>query len=177
MTDAEPLFVDTNILIYANVATAPLHDAALKTLQEVYQAGRPLWISRQVLREFIAARTRPQTFAQPSTPDVVIERVRYFEDRFEVADDTSAVTEQLLQLLTNHKLGGKQVHDANIVATMKAYGISTLLTHNGKNKGQTRINHHSHLYAVDPAPAVKHDALTTLRSFHENGHSPTPRPC
>jgi len=27
-------------------------------------------------------------------------------------------------------LGGKQVHDANIVATMQAYGISHLLTHN-----------------------------------------------
>ena len=26
MTDAEPLFIDTNILIYANVATAPLHE-------------------------------------------------------------------------------------------------------------------------------------------------------
>ncbi len=133
MTDAEPLFVDTNILIYANVATAPLHDAALKALQDVYQTGRPLWISRQVLREFIAARTRPQTFAQPSTSDVVIKRIRYFEDRFQVADDTPAVTEQLLQLLANHKLGGKQVHDANIVATMKTYGITALLTHNVKD--------------------------------------------
>lgn len=133
MTDAEPLFVDTNILIYANVATAPLHEDALKALEAVYQTGQPLWISRQVLREFIAARTRPQTFAQPSRPDVVIERIRYFEERFQVADDTPAVTEQLLQLLANHKLGGKQVHDANIVATMKAYGITTLLTHNAKD--------------------------------------------
>jgi len=63
----------------------------------------------------------------------VIERIRYFEDRFQVADDTPAVTEQLLQLLANHELGGRQVHDANIVATMKAYGITTLLTHNVKD--------------------------------------------
>ena len=80
MTDAEPLFIDTNILIYANVATAPLHGAALTAIREAYQAARPLWISRQVLREFIAARTRPQTFAQPSAPEVVIERVRYLEE-------------------------------------------------------------------------------------------------
>ncbi len=66
MTDAAPLFVDTNVLIYANVAMAPFHGAALKSLQDAYQTGRPLWISRQVLREFIAARTRPQTFAEPS---------------------------------------------------------------------------------------------------------------
>jgi hypothetical protein len=47
MTDAEPFFVDTNILIYANVATAPLHEQALKALRDAHQAGRPLWISRQ----------------------------------------------------------------------------------------------------------------------------------
>ncbi len=68
MTDAEPLFIDTNILIYANVATAPLHEQALSAIKEADQAGRPLWISRQVLREFIAARTRPQTFGSTFSP-------------------------------------------------------------------------------------------------------------
>lgn len=105
--DDKPLFVDTNILIYANVATAPLHEQALNAIKAAYQAKRPLWISRQILREFIAARTRLQTFAQPSTPDVVIERVRYLEERFQMADDTSAVTDQLVMLMGNFKIGGK----------------------------------------------------------------------
>ncbi len=65
MTAAEPLFIDTNILIYANVATAPLHDQALNAIKTVHQAGRPLWISRQVLREFIAARTSRDTGGRP----------------------------------------------------------------------------------------------------------------
>lgn len=68
MTDAEPLFIDTNILIYANVANTPQHERALSAIKAAHQAGRALWISRQVLREFIAARARPQTFAQLSTP-------------------------------------------------------------------------------------------------------------
>ena len=133
MTDAEPLFIDTNILIYANVATAPLHEQALTAIKDAHQTGRPLWISRQVLREFIAARTRPQTFSQPSTPEVVVERVRYLEERFQVADDTATVTGQLVKLMGNFKIGGKQVHDANIVASMLAYGILCLLTHNVKD--------------------------------------------
>jgi hypothetical protein len=29
MTAAEPLFVDTNVLLYANVTAAPLHEASL----------------------------------------------------------------------------------------------------------------------------------------------------
>ena len=77
--------------------------------------------------------TRPQIFYQPLTPDVVIERIRYFEERFQVADDTDAVTRQLIKLMRDFKIGGKQVHDANIVATMLAYEIPYLLTHNIKD--------------------------------------------
>lgn len=133
MTDADPLFIDTNAILYANVAESPLHKQALGTIRVAFQAGRPLWVNRQVLREFIAARTRPQFFANLSTPEVVIDRVRYFEEHFQVADDTSAVTAQLLVLLKKYKMGGKQVHDANIVATMQVYGIPCLLTHNVKD--------------------------------------------
>jgi predicted nucleic acid-binding protein len=130
MTDAEPLFIDTNILVYANVATAPFHKQALHALNTAHQSGRPLWISRQVIREFIVARTRPQTFSQPSTADVVNQRVRYLQEHFQVADDTAAVTGELMKLMENFTIGGKQVHDANIVATMLAYNIPTVLTHN-----------------------------------------------
>lgn len=130
ITDAKPLFVDTNILVYANVAESPFHAQALDALQVAHQAGRQLWISRQIVREFIAARTRPQTFAKPSTPQIVIERIRYFEAQFQVADDTSIITAQLLDLLNDYEIGGKQIHDANIVATMRAYDIPCLLTYN-----------------------------------------------
>jgi len=133
MMDAEPLFIDTNILIYANVTTAPFHEQALSTIEAAHQSKRPMWISRQVIREFVAARTRPQTFSQPSTVEVIIERVQYLEEHFQVADDHAAVTKQLTQLMSEFKIGGKQVHDANIVATMRAYGVSCLLTHNIKD--------------------------------------------
>jgi predicted nucleic acid-binding protein len=130
------LFIDTNILVYANVQTAPLHEQALKAIKAAHQTGRPLWVSRQVLREFVATRTRPQAFAKPSPIQVVIERVRYLEQHFQVADDTAAVTGQLLELMGNYPIGGKQVHDANIVSTMLVYGIPCLLTHNTKDFGR-----------------------------------------
>lgn len=72
----------------------------------------------------------PQTFAHPSTVEQIIERVHYLEERFQVADDTSAVTSRLVKLIGDIQIGGKQVHDANVVATMLAYGIPSLLTHN-----------------------------------------------
>ena len=39
--DANPLFIDTNILIYANVATAPFHEQALNAIKAAHQAERP----------------------------------------------------------------------------------------------------------------------------------------
>jgi hypothetical protein len=40
---------------------------------------------------------------------------------------------QLIALMGKFQIGGKQVHDANIVATMLAYGVPCLLTHNVKD--------------------------------------------
>ena len=40
------------------------------------------------------------------------------------------MTAQLLHLLSSVQVAGKQVHDANIVATMLTYGVPKLLTNN-----------------------------------------------
>ncbi len=63
----------------------------------------------------------------------MLEQIDQFIERFQVADDTAAVTSQLVKPTGDFKIGGKQVHDANIVATMQAYGIRALLTHNIKD--------------------------------------------
>jgi predicted nucleic acid-binding protein len=49
---------------------------------------------------------------------------------FRIAEDGAQVTAHLVSLLTTIPFGGKQVHDANIVATMLTRGIPRLLTHN-----------------------------------------------
>jgi predicted nucleic acid-binding protein len=113
----DALFLDTNILVYANVIEAPFHEQALTAINAARQAGRTMWISRQVIREYLATLTRPQTFR--SLPKAtVLAQVEQFIGQFEVADDIAAVTGQLLNLMENYQIGGKQVHDANIVATM-----------------------------------------------------------
>ena len=53
-----------------------------------------------------------------------------FSIQYHVAEDNVAVTAATLQLLSTIPTGGKQVYDANIVATMQTYGITHLLTHN-----------------------------------------------
>jgi predicted nucleic acid-binding protein len=81
----------------------------------------------------------------------LIEDIRLFQTRFRVAEDSLQVTERLLVLMEQVSIGGKQVHDANIVATMQAYGISQLLTHNVVD-----FNHFSEFITV--LPLVGNDA-------------------
>lgn len=142
---ADPLFTDTNILVYTSVTAAPFHQVALRSLERLYDAGTELWVSRQVLREYLAARSRPQTFSLPTPAAVLAERVRHYETRFRVAEDSPAVTERLLQLMQQIPIGGKQVHDANIVATMLVHGVPRLLT---ANAGDFR--RFSHLITIEP---------------------------
>ena len=128
--DGDPVFLDTNVLVYANVEESPFHEAAFTAIETRYTAGIVLWISRQVLREFLATLSRPQRFTNPRPVSTMIERVRFFQGRFQIAEDNPQVTERLLALMEQIPTGGRQVHDANIVATMQAYGIRHLLTHN-----------------------------------------------
>ncbi len=128
--EGERIFLDTNILVYANAAEAPLHQLALSAIKTRYEAKGELWISRQILREYLVTFSRPQKFMNPRPISTVVERIRYFQSRFRVSEDNAIVTARLLELVQQFPTGGKQVHDANIVATMLAYGIPALLTNN-----------------------------------------------
>jgi len=128
-TDAN-IFLDTNVLLRANIAGAPFHQEALEIINQLWEADTQLWISRQVIREYIANVTRPQMGLQPMPIEQVIVRVDYFQTLFRVADETPQVTRQLLSLIQEFPTGGKQIHDANIVATMLVYGVETLVTQN-----------------------------------------------
>jgi predicted nucleic acid-binding protein len=127
---AQACFVDTNVLVYAAAAGAPLHKRASEELRKRAESGQELWVSRQVLREYLAALSRPQTFAKPRPASELVSDIRYFLSHFRLAEEGHAVTEKLLELIEEVEIGGKQIHDANLVATMLAAGIPALLTHN-----------------------------------------------
>lgn len=128
--DASRVFIDTNVLVYAAVLRAPLHEQARRALQDLASSPSDLRISRQILREYAAVLTRSQEFTTPLSGTEVVSDVRRFEHQFKVADDNAAVTDRLMALLGSVTVHGRQVHDANIVATMQAYNVNRLLTNN-----------------------------------------------
>ena len=101
-----------------------------EALARLEDEGSMMWISPQVLREYLAAVTRPQATSPALTMTTAIADVRRFRSAFEVAEERPGVLDHLLDLLAEQRGGGRQVHDANIVATMLEHGIRRLLTFN-----------------------------------------------
>lgn len=122
---AEPLFLDTNILVYASVDSSPFYALARAAITGYEANGIPLWISRQVLREYLATLVRPR-IGLPVTEFTTV--VRQFEVRFQIAEEGPLVTAQLLTLLEQGY--STHVHDTNIVATMQTVGVTRILTNN-----------------------------------------------
>ncbi len=127
------MFIDTNVLVNGRILEAPDHAAAREHLELALAGPEPPRISRQVLREYLAVVTRPQTWSGGVTREDALSDVSRFADAFEILEDGPVVTDRLLALCREVDIGGKQIHDANIVATMLAYGERRLLTFNASD--------------------------------------------
>lgn len=124
------VFVDTNVLVHAKLSDAPLHRKAASILREVVNSGATLFISRQVVREYLAVMTRRDLITSPIDIDALTGDIRDFERWATVVEDGPQVERHLLSLLRRFPCGGKQIHDANIVATMLSSKVRRLLTGN-----------------------------------------------
>ena len=124
------MFVDTNILVNARFDEAADHDRARAGLERASLDYELIRISRQIIREYLATVTRPQTWAVPLTLDQALYDVNRMLATYAILEDGPEVTGVLLALLREIPTGGRQIHDANIVATMLAHGERRLLTFN-----------------------------------------------
>ena len=124
------MFVDTNVLVAARFVTASAHVAACRCLDRAGTSEEPLHISRQIVREYLSAVTRPQTWSVSiGMSDALDDAARMFSS-FTVLEDGPHVMGMLTMLCREVPIAGKQIHDANIAATMLAHGERRLLTLN-----------------------------------------------
>ena len=124
------VFVDTNILVFANVATSPFHEKAKNKLMELVASGCELYISNQVIREYLAVLSRPDVNGKRIADKALITDVKRLRSEYIVLFESNRTLDHLQMLLTSCLTGGKQIHDANIVATMIENDLKILLTHN-----------------------------------------------
>ena len=144
------MFIDTNLFVAACNALAPDNERARALLARVQADALPCRISRQVMREYLAAATRPQTWSCPLSTIEALADVSWMEGAFEVLEDGPQVMDTLARLCREIPMGGKQVHDANIVATMLTHGERRLLTFNIRDFRRFA----AHIDIVDPAAAA-----------------------
>ena len=102
-------------------------------MSEIGRTDEPLHISRQVLREYLATVTRPQSWAVQVPMEEALEHVARLAGVFGLLEDGPGVTETLAALCRTVPVAGRQIHDANIVATMLTHGERRLLTFNGRD--------------------------------------------
>ena len=124
------MFVDTNVLISSRIPGAPGHEIARARLDRTLEDGEPVRISRQILREYLAILTRPQTWRMAVSREEALEDVGRMARSLPMLEDGPEVTEWLVKLCREVPVGGRQIHDANIVATMLTHGERRLLTFN-----------------------------------------------
>jgi predicted nucleic acid-binding protein len=130
-TAPDRVMLDTNVLLAATDQRRAEHRDALTILNDWAAGPTDLCTSGQVLREYLSVATRPpkQNGLGLNLPDAV-GNVRAFRGRTTLLAEDSAVADRLLGLLADVECGGKQVHDANLVATMLVHGIGTVITMN-----------------------------------------------
>ena len=149
--------LDTNILIFLVNRAAPEHGETERSVELLAHTGQRPLLAQQVLFEFWVAATRPpevngmgwSTFQTRAA-------VETLRQRFLVLAEPEGVLDRWLDLVVRHQLKGKRIHDAHLLATLQAHGVSLLLTANPTD-----------------FPSVSDIAIVTPQSLLA-GHSPPP---
>ena len=124
------MFIDTNVLVRALTPGAPEHERARISVERAVASAERVTISRQIIREYLSVVTRPQPWSGPLPMADALADAERLRDSFELLEDGPRVTERLLALCREVPVAGRQIHDANIVATMIEAGERRLLTFN-----------------------------------------------
>jgi predicted nucleic acid-binding protein len=107
------------------------HRDALTIMNEWAASNTTLCTSGQILREYLAVATRPASKnGLGLKPADAVSNVRAIRERTAFLAEDAKVADRLQNLLADVECGGNQAHDANVIATMIARGVGTVVTMN-----------------------------------------------
>ena len=125
------VMLDTNVLLAATDEGRAEHHDALTIFNEWAAGDTTLCTSGQILREYLAVTTRPAEHnGLGLRPADAVSNVRAIQERTAFLAEDARVADRLQGLLADVECRGKQVHDANVIATMLAHGVGTVVTMN-----------------------------------------------
>lgn len=138
--------LDTNILLRLVEINHAHHKEASESLRTLRRQNYTFVILLQNISEFWNVCTRPFDknglgFSIAKTDS----HLKRFERFFTVLPDTEEVYKNWRELIVTHSVSGVKVHDAKIVASMKAHNIQNLLTFNAKD-----FKRYTDIKAIEP---------------------------
>jgi predicted nucleic acid-binding protein len=123
--------VDTNVLLRFADRMHALHPIIRAAVRKRRSAGDRLQATSQNFAEFWNVATRPVARnGFGLTPEEADRRLRILERLFPILPDSPAVYPEWRRIIVAFGVSGVQVHDARLVAAMKANGITLILTLN-----------------------------------------------
>lgn len=128
---ADRAVLDTNVLLAATDEGRDDHHRALFALERWPALGTSVYTSGQILREYLVVATRPveRNGLGLSRLDALA-NVTVMRKRLHLLDENRHVVDRLADLVAEVDCGGKQIHDANVVATSLVHGIGAIATAN-----------------------------------------------
>src|ERR1039457_3675606 len=132
--------LDTNVLLRLADAQSLEHVIAVAAIERLLAGQKSVFISTQVLVEFWAVATRPESANGLGwSTATTAEAIRALRDQFPLLNETPDVLDRWLELVGHFQVAGKHTHDARLAALLLVHGVRQLFTVNTTELGREHV--------------------------------------
>jgi uncharacterized protein len=122
--------VDTNVLVYAEIASSPHHDAAGAVLRSLAEGREPWAIPWPCVYEFLRVVTHPRVYHPPVPASRALADLSAIlaSPSLILLSETSRHADTCVAVVRASGVSGNLIHDAHIAALCLEHGVSELVT-------------------------------------------------
>ena len=122
--------VDTNVLVYSEIASSPHHAVARRLLTTLAEGAVPWAIPWPCVYEFLRVITHPRVFNPPVPIELALRDVERIlaSPALVLLSATDRHAQIMQEVVKESAVTGNLLHDAHIAALCIEHGVSELLT-------------------------------------------------
>ncbi len=138
--------IDTNVLVFAEIASSAHHGTALRLLTELAEGHRTWAIPWPCIYEFLRVVTHPRVYHPPVPVHRALDDLKSLLDspNLVLLSETGQHRIVMHQVVERSGAAGNLVHDAHIASLCLEHGVSEFIT------GDRDFSRFEGLHVVDP---------------------------